>query len=76
MQHAEVVRYVMIPSDREKNSMEDANTDMGSDSQVPKRPRIIRNRYVTGPQAHGLAKKLLPIDPGANDKRPGRKDYG
>ncbi len=55
--------------------MEDASTDLGSDSQVPKRPRIIRNRY-TGPQTHGLAKKLLPIDPGANDKpRPGRKDY-
>ncbi|KAH9077515.1 transcription factor/nuclear export subunit protein 2-domain-containing protein [Lactarius deliciosus] len=63
-------------SDREKNAMEDASADLGSDSQVPKRPRIIRNRYVT-PQTHGLAKKLLPIDPGANDKpRSGRKDYG
>ncbi|KAI9512728.1 transcription factor/nuclear export subunit protein 2-domain-containing protein [Russula earlei] len=29
-----------------------------------------------GPPAHGLAKKLLPIDPGANDKpRATRKDY-
>jgi hypothetical protein len=62
--------------DREKNSMEDMSAGLGSDSQLPKRPRINRNRYVGGPPAHGLAKKLLPIDPGANDKpRPGRKDY-
>jgi len=66
----------MIRSDREKNSMEDMSAGLGSDSQLPKRPRINRNRYVGGPPAHGLAKKLLPIDPGANDKpRPGRKDY-
>lgn len=64
-------------SDREKNSMEDVSAGGGlnSESQVPKRPRINRNRYVGGPPAHGLAKKLLPIDPGANDKpRAGRKD--
>jgi len=57
--------------------MEDVSAGgLSSDSQVPKRPRINRNRYVGGPPAHGLAKKLLPIDPGANDKpRAGRKDY-
>ncbi len=55
--------------------MEDLSAGMSSNSQLPKRPRINRNR-VGGPPAHGLAKKLLPIDPGANDKpRAGRKDY-
>lgn len=56
--------------------MEDVTVGMSSDSQLPKRPRINRNRYIGGPPTHGLAKKLLPIDPGASDKpRAGRKDY-
>lgn len=40
-------------------------------SQPPKRPRINRNRYHA---PHGLAKRTLPIDPQAGDKRMTRKD--
>jgi len=62
-------------SDREKDAAGDATLSAGPDAvQPPKRPRIIRNRYTSGP-SHAIAKKLLPIDPQAADKtRAGRKD--
>jgi THO complex subunit 2 len=56
-------------SDREKDVAEPASS-AGSEqaAQVPKRPRIQRNRYA-------IAQKLLPIDPQVGDrKRSGRTD--
>ncbi|KAL0949134.1 hypothetical protein HGRIS_009218 [Hohenbuehelia grisea] len=57
--------------EREKD-VNDGSSSLGGDVQPPKRPRINRHRYSSA-QPHALAKKLLPIDPSAGDKR-GRKD--
>ncbi|KAH7888047.1 transcription factor/nuclear export subunit protein 2-domain-containing protein [Phlebopus sp. FC_14] len=60
-------------ADRDKDAVDVSSNATGElASQPPKRPRINRNRYH---QAHGLAKRTLPIDPQAGDKtRSGRKD--
>ncbi|PFH52601.1 hypothetical protein AMATHDRAFT_74079 [Amanita thiersii Skay4041] len=61
-------------SDRDK---EVSDTVAGSDQsmQPPKRPRMVRsNRHTSGQNMHGIARKLLPIDPSAGDKSRGRKD--
>lgn len=69
--------FVNISSDRDQD-MNEPPPGPGSElSQVPKRPRINRNRYnanTNAPNQHALARKLLPIDPTAGDKSRGRKD--
>ncbi|OBZ76414.1 THO complex subunit 2 [Grifola frondosa] len=61
-------------SEREKDGNDAAPGVNEQTAQAPKRPRIIRNRYESSTN-HGLAKKLLPIDPQLAEKsRSGRKD--
>ncbi|KAG2148090.1 transcription factor/nuclear export subunit protein 2-domain-containing protein [Suillus clintonianus] len=64
--------------DNRKRTLADRDKDVGEATisaagelslQPPKRPRINRNRYNPHAlQAHGLAKRTLPIDPQAGDK--------
>ncbi|KAF5387899.1 hypothetical protein D9615_000104 [Tricholomella constricta] len=64
-------------SDRDKDMSEPAPSPSSELTQVPKRPRINRNRYTNAPGsgAHNLVKKLgLPIDPSAGEKAPRRRD--
>lgn len=62
-------------SDRDQDFGDNGLGIIDQGSQPPKRPRIIRNRYNSGPTTHGLAKKLLPIDPQVADKtRTGRNN--
>ncbi|OSX60384.1 hypothetical protein POSPLADRAFT_1058548 [Postia placenta MAD-698-R-SB12] len=60
-------------SERDKDSGESPLNPNEVMAQPPKRPRINRNRYSAVP-AHGLAKKLLPIDPQAEKTRAGRNN--
>ncbi|KAI0729395.1 transcription factor/nuclear export subunit protein 2-domain-containing protein [Fomitopsis betulina] len=57
-------------SEREKDAG-DATGTAAEQTQPSKRPRIRRDRY-TGTTSHGLAKKLLPIDPQADKTRMSR----
>ena len=56
--------------EREKDTG-DATGTTAEQTQPSKRPRIRRDRY-TGAPSHGLAKKLLPIDPQADKTRMSR----
>lgn len=62
-------RSLLVP-EREKDAG-DATGTAAEQTQPSKRPRIRRDRY-TGTTSHGLAKKLLPIDPQADKTRMSR----
>lgn len=62
-------RSLAVP-EREKDTG-DAAGAAAEQTQPSKRPRIRRDRY-TGTPTHGLAKKLLPIDPQADKTRMSR----